>query len=115
VKRLAVLALCLAASTGCGTIESGKMPDVSAFHGRLTARKSTKADVLKVLGSPRGFGKVTTGKGQAPHVIWEYDYVATHTATNRVDLNMLLVFFDGEVMDGYLWFESKETVGSSPK
>ena len=94
--------------TGCMTVKFGSMPDTKALSTQLTQHVSSKADVLRVLGSPRGYGRVRLPTMPNPYVTWFYEFVETGGV--NVDLKMLLVFFDGETYRGHLWFSSFEKV-----
>ena len=41
-----------------------------------------------------------------PNVIWFYEYLESDG--KEADLKMLLVYFDGELYSGHLWFSSFE-------
>jgi hypothetical protein len=94
------------AATGC-SVTYGEMPKVERLDG-LERQRSTKEDVLKTLGAPRGYGMANLGTLPGARPMWFYEYV--HGAGSQVDLTILLVFFDGEKYDGYLWFSSSQNV-----
>lgn len=43
-----------------------------------------------------------------PNVLWFYEYLESDG--KEADLKMLLVFFDGEMYSGHLWFSSFEKI-----
>lgn len=90
--------------TGCLKVKYGKMPDTNALQTHLTLYASTKADVLRVLGPPRGYGMTRLPVMPSPNVIWFYEYLETDGKV--ADLKMLLVYFEGEMYSGHLWFSS---------
>ena len=91
---------------GCMKIKFGSMPDTAALQSQLTQHVSNKADVLEVLGAPRGYGMVNLSEAPNPHVVWFYEYMESDG--KDADLKMLLVYFDGEKYSGHFWFSSVE-------
>ena len=100
--------------TGCVKVKYGSMPDTNAIETHLTLYASTKADVLRVLGPPRGYGMTRLPAMPSPNVIWFYEYLETEagifSAGNGINLKMLLVYFEGEMYSGHLWFSSFEKI-----
>jgi hypothetical protein len=92
-----------------GTVKIGSMPDTGALQAQLAQYISTKADVLKVLGPPRGYGMARLPPDFAPRVLWFYEYMEVDPQLN-VALKMLVVIFDGEQYSGHFWFSSVEKV-----
>ena len=89
---------------GCmSTIKYGSPPRVKHLE-TLEVGISKEADVLFSLGEPRGNGTVLLSTALPPRKIWFYEY--TETSGRRIDLMILLVFFDKELYDGHLWFSS---------
>jgi len=84
------------------------MPDTSAHESTLRAGESTKGDVLTALGPPRGYGMARFNEVERGRVIWFYEFI--QAKGSDIDLKMLLVLFDGDKYDGYLWFSSLEKV-----
>lgn len=107
-KMIFIITVIITLFTGCMTVKFGNMPDTKALSTQLTQHVSNKADVLRVLGSPRGYGMVSLPMMPHPYVTWFYEF--TESDGIRVDLKMLLVFFDGEKYSGHLWFSSFEKV-----
>jgi len=107
VKRKVLLLLVLVGfSPACMTMHYGRMPQTRPLVEDLTPRVSTKADVLRVLGSPRGYGMARLAEVSGPRTIWYYE--STDASLAEIKLAMLLVFFDGELFDGYMWFTALE-------
>ena len=114
MKNIFFTILCLLVLlTSCIPItEYGWMPDTDALH-QLTQNVSTKADVLRVLGPPIGYGMVRLPDVSNPGVSWYYEYSKIYGGEKidlKIDLNMelamLWVFFDGEIYKGHLWYSS---------
>ena len=85
--------------------------NVTALGTQLQRGKATKADVRRLLGAPNGDGGGFFPGMQGDFTeIWFYHYMdlitegkVLHTFTGRVSERLLLVFFKGEVMNGYMW------------
>ena len=103
---------------------------------RLDALKlgvSSKAEVMSVLGAPRGNGMLRHSANPLQYVqrftedpgrpiglavpvdfdptqrtMWFYEY--QEGTTSRMDLKYLLVFFLGDVYDGHLWFSARSVL-----
>ncbi len=92
---------------GCVTIPFGSPPRQARLE-QLKQGVSTPAEVLLLLGEPRGAGAVRWTPALAPQKVWYYEYVAL--STQRIDNKTLLVFFDQDRYVGYLWFSSAKLV-----
>lgn len=114
-----VLISCLLPSfvlTGCTgpTVTTGAFREVSRLENELHRGVSTKRDVQRVLGAPNGFGGSVLPTNPRPHEVWFYDdIVVTGTQMETggfIRANMrqqiLLIFFDEGVFDGYMWYSN---------
>jgi outer membrane protein assembly factor BamE (lipoprotein component of BamABCDE complex) len=90
---------------GCATPKYtfGTPPKTDALT-TLRPGSSSRADVVKVLGQPPGKGVFRVLPDAKPRTIWSYEYNEVEGAKGRQ--KVLLVYFDGDVLDGYLWFSS---------
>lgn len=82
------------------------MPGTRPLVESLMPQISTKADVLQALGPPRGYGVASMQGVERPRTIWYYE--SSEIKGKTVRLAMILVFFEGEIYDGYMWFSSME-------
>ncbi len=87
---------------GCA-VSYGFTPKVAGLK-TLSPGVSTEADVLLVLGEPRGKGVSRLSPDMEARSAWFYEYVRGDGMT--VDVRFLIVLFDKGVYDGYLWFFS---------
>ncbi len=93
---------------GCApTLEYGSMPKTDRLD-TLKTGVSTDADVRLALGEPRGYGKGQLDPNFGLRDIWFYEY--TKAKGKKIELDILLVFFNKEAYDGYLWFSSTELI-----
>lgn len=91
---------------GCApTIKYGSPPKVNYLE-TFKVSTSTKADVLLALGEPRGYGAARLSASPTLQEIWFYEY--TKAEGSRIDLKILLVFFDKGFYNGHLWFSSAQ-------
>lgn len=78
---------------------------------------STRADVHRLLGEPSGDGGFVLPPDHSPQDVWFYQEMrikdfeaAQDVRENYVRMNMthriLLVFFKGDVFDGYMWYSN---------
>ncbi len=90
---------------GCApaSMKLGVEPEVDRL-GTLQLGSSDKAQVREVLGEPQGEGASRMPDFPGLRTVWAYDY--TETQGQRIGGTLLLVFFDGDVYDGYLWFDA---------
>ncbi|MEE8516524.1 MAG: hypothetical protein V3T02_07800 [Alphaproteobacteria bacterium] len=94
----------------CAPIEFGSPPKIDRLAD-LTLGVSKKAEVQVALGEPRGHGAArladgalrrAIGRGTDTREVWFYEF--TKLEGRRINLKILLVFFDDDLYDGHLWF-----------
>ena len=77
---------------------------------------TTKADILLLLGEPDGNGALggfdalrgPDGAGKEPLDAWYYESIKSSIMGGlKVNQKVLLVFFEGDTVDGFLWFDSE--------
>ncbi len=111
------LALTASLLAGCapGAMTTGPFMQTNRIDTELRRGVSTKADVERVLGKPNGTGGTLMPLTQTkPGDVWVYYNSETGTprisrgATIKVEIDtrdqMIMVFFDGDIFDGYMWF-----------
>jgi outer membrane protein assembly factor BamE (lipoprotein component of BamABCDE complex) len=119
--RAITLALVTGLFAGCaqpGAMTTGPFATTDRIDAELKRGVSTKSDVERILGKPNGKGGALMPPTQTKHgEVWTYYNSQTGTprlSTGRtggavkVDVDsrdqMIVVFFDGDKFDGYLWF-----------
>jgi hypothetical protein len=118
----AVAALMLAAGAACTPSASvGRMPPVAPLTSELVLGVSTRDDVRKALGDPSGEGGYLFIADYRPRDVWMYhemkvtDAKAVHdTVVMNMRQQILLVFFDGDRYDGYMWYSNAGTAAAKP-
>ncbi len=111
------LALTASLLAGCvpGAMTTGPFAQTNRIDTELRRGVSTKADVERVLGKSNGTGGTFMPPTQTkPGDVWVYFNSQTgeprisRGATIKVEVDtrdqMIMVFFDGDIFDGYLWF-----------
>lgn len=101
--------------TGCATkrVTTGAFTQLARIE-EFKRGVSTEADVRRVLGPPRGGGSAIFPPDRRQRQVWFYEDIDVLNVTSpkpgflRMDLRqqMLLVFFEEELFDGYMWFSN---------
>lgn len=113
-RMLALASLAGILAFGCATkATTGAFVEVGRIQGELRRGMSTKMDVQRVLGSPNGFGTAIFPEDLRPLEVWYYDDVeATDIKFEgsifqmNIRQQILLVFFEGGVFNGFMWFSN---------
>ena len=93
------------AACSVSTTKGDLAPRVARLENELSRGKSTKADVLLIMGEPDGAGGAALSRVPAQDEIWFFSEFSTGMTSGGG--RVLLVFFRGEVFDGYQWFADK--------
>lgn len=103
--RVALVGLTLLLIAGCGTsMQLGRPPYSLQLEKNLIPNLSDTKDVVRVLGVPRGGGRVMLPNDKLPRDLWYYYHEeSTETEDRRI---FLFIFLKQGRYDGYLWFSS---------
>ncbi|HUZ75435.1 MAG TPA: hypothetical protein VMU87_20825 [Stellaceae bacterium] len=83
-------------------VSTGAFRSTGQIETKLKRGVSTKTDVLSLLGVPNGPGSwLLPALDPSPREIWYYEDMAMSGSTLR--MQMIFVFFKGNLYDGYLW------------
>ena len=101
------------------TLGTGAFANAPAIERQLRRGEAKKADVQRILGVPNGTGRAemlpyaalqAASLGDGPREIWFYDDIeltdmasSAGVVTMKMRQQILLVFFRGELFDGFLW------------
>jgi len=113
----ALIASTLAAGCASTRVTTGAFPEVNRLETELKRGVSTKADAQKLLGLPAGTGSAVLPTDPKPREVWSYPDIEATAALPRPDRRgigrfifvrhqLLLLFFDRETFDGYLWYSN---------
>jgi hypothetical protein len=90
-------------------LRMGQRPDVDALEKSLRIGESTSKDVVSFLGEPFGRGRIMLPIDSKPRTMWSYYYAEGDLEDARGII--LLVHFDQDRYDGYMWFASLPLIG----
>ena len=90
---------------------TGAFSQVERIEHELQRGVSKKADVQRLLGAPSGLGEGLFPPEYTAHEVWYYEDIEIKEIKRdesgglRADSRqqLLLIFFEGEVMSGYIW------------
>ena len=97
---------------GCAAqkVTTGAFTNISGVDSQLKRGVSTKMEVQRLLGAPNGFGNAILPTNSTPREVWYYEDIEATDYKNVegiITMNMrqqiLLIFFEGGVFDGYMW------------
>ncbi len=101
--------------TGCATAALTPMSRLEELKPGI----STKVDVERILGPRHGVGGASFPAGARPaaarYEVWYYVDYQTKEVTRDVKAilpRMLLVFFDRDIFNGFMWFD---LIGAKPQ
>lgn len=106
--RVVICLLLLIGTISCSTpsFDDGRAAPTDKIKN-LKRGVSNKDDVQSALGQPRGYGMLRHSSDQATQrTIWYYEYV--QVKDDQLGVKILLVFFNAETYDGYVWFAAAE-------
>lgn len=91
---------------GCAvqTVKTQAFSRLDRLETEFKRGVSTKADVLTVLGEPDGSGGAIFPTASYGNDVWYYE--ASRSSLSGINMNILLVYFRGEVFDGFMWFSN---------
>ena len=113
--RMLLILLVGALVAGCATkVTTGAFAPVNRLESELQRGISTKMDARRILGTPKGFGSAVLPTNPKPREVWYYEDVELTDARfegggvirANVRQQGLLLFFDKEVFDGFMWFSN---------
>ncbi len=103
---------------GCATkVTTGAFTQVGRIQGELTRGVSTKMDVQRLLGTPKGSGGAVLPTDSRPREVWYYEDIemlkikSEKEGPMRADMRqqILLIFFEKGVFDGFMWWSNAGT------
>jgi hypothetical protein len=105
-----LLAILMILMNGCAmeTVRTYASTQADQIDERLSRDRSTKADVLLFLGEPDGAGESLLPPTHESREVWYYE---THGGgLTSYTMKILLVYFRGDLYDGYMWFENRAQI-----
>lgn len=109
-----VLATSSLASCMMPRFSTGPARPVEKLETILKRGESTKEDVRMLFGAPNGYGEAELPSDTKPGEVWCYKDIDLSYSNNAQVVNThrqtLLLFFNKEVLDGYLWFATDSSL-----
>jgi hypothetical protein len=107
------------------TYTTGAFRNLDRIEADLQRGVSTREDVRRLLGEPNGTGGALFPTASHPSDVWAYENIESKVesiggapypvAQMRNRWELLLIFFDGNLFDGFLWFTSGTEAAGSAK
>jgi hypothetical protein len=99
---------------GCAAqATTGAFTQTNRIESELKQGISTKMDVQRVLGTPKGSGNAVFPIDPRPREVWYYQDIEMTDATSEAGIfrvnvrqQILLVFFEKGVFDGFMWWSN---------
>ncbi len=122
--RGAVMVVTAMLLAGCAPgMTTGPTIATARIESDLQRGTSTKSDVRRVLGTPKGSGSALLPTDQRPREIWVYletqtgdaKHVGERHAHVASRAQFLAVFFLDGVLDGFMWYEGAGTADVKPR
>ena len=115
-RRAAVAILLALAVPACAymPVRTGTRPRIELVETALEVGETRRGRVLEILGLPDGAGRVSLPMHPEPRAVW--NYTEQDASWDRISFRSLLLFFDDEVLSGYLWYtiENVSVSNSAP-
>ena len=118
-----ILAGTLVIECAPGKVTTGTFVQVNSLNSELRRGLSSKEDVERILGTPDGSGSAVFPTDPKFREVWYYDDIeitdfrdeGNGVVRMNVHQQVLLVFFDREMFDGYMWFSNSGQAATGEK
>ena len=99
--------LCLAAAAPRSALAQEFLDLTTAGDG-LVRGVSEKSDVVLAFGEPQGTGGAMLPTDRTAKEVWYYENIQAQILSLKGRQQVLLVFFKGDLYDGYFWFDVRQ-------
>jgi len=124
-RRLFFILLLLAVSVAliplstAADYDTGARLKIPQLGAELKRGVSSKADVHRLLGAPKGFGEALLPPEHIMHQVWYYEDIKlldmktddSGVLRGKMRQQVVLIFFAGDSFAGYMWFTNAQQVG----
>jgi hypothetical protein len=112
-RRTAVATLVALTTAACALIpvRTGTRPRVELVETALEIGETRRGQVLEILGPPDGAGRVSLPMHPEPRAVW--NYIEQDASWDEISWYELSLFFDDQVLSGYLWFTIEDMPGDN--
>jgi hypothetical protein len=129
-KLSLILTAILVAGCAAKGGSTGAFTQTSRIESELKRGVSTRMDVQRVLGTPKGSGNAVfpSSTGWRPREVWYYEDIEVTGARSERGINrneiilranvrqqILLVFFEKGVFDGFMWWSNAGEATGHPE
>ena len=99
---LAILLVLVMPACAIIPVRTGTRPRIELVETALEVGETRRGQVLEILGPPDGAGRASLPMHPEPRAVW--DYTEQDASWDRISFRSLLLFFDDELLSGYLWY-----------
>ncbi len=112
---LAILLVLVIPACAFMPVRTGTRPRIELVETALEVGKTRRGQVLEILGPPDGAGRASLPMHPEPRAVW--NYAEQDASWDRISYRELMLFFDDEVLSGYLWYtiEDVSVSNSAPQ
>ena len=103
-QRAALAAAIALTTTACAwmPVRTGTRPRMELVDTALVVGETRRGQVLEILGTPDGAGRVRLPMHPEPRDVW--NYIEQDASWDEYSWYFLMLFFDEHVLSGYLWY-----------
>lgn len=87
-------------------VRTGTRPRVELVETALEVGETRRGQVLEIMGPPDGAGRISLPMHPEPRAVWSY--VEQDSSWDELSWYELSLFFDDQVLSGYLWFSVED-------
>jgi hypothetical protein len=92
-------------------VRTGTRPRIELVETALEVGDTRRGQVLEILGPPDGAGRASLPMYPEPRAVW--NYAEQDASWDRISYRELMLFFDDEVLSGYIWYTVEDVAGSN--
>jgi hypothetical protein len=112
---LAILLVLVMPACAIIPVRTGTRPRIELVETALEVGETRRGQVLEILGPPDGAGRASLPMHPEPRAVWSY--TEQDASWEQLSFRVLLLFFDDEVLSGYVWYtiEDVSVSNSTPQ
>jgi hypothetical protein len=112
---LAILLVLVIPACAYMPVHTGTRPRIELVETALEVGETRRGQVLEILGPPDGAGRASLPMHPEPRAVW--NYTEQDASWEQISFRFLLLFFDDEVLSGYVWYtiEDVSVFNSTPQ
>ncbi len=112
---LAILLVLVIPACASMPVHTGTRPRIELVETALEVGETRRGQVLEILGRPDGAGRASLPMHPESRAVW--NYAEQDASWDRISYRELMLFFDDEVLSGYIWYtiEDASVSNSAPQ